>query len=209
MKSNLELMKEKILKRGREEAERILEKAEKEAEGIIKRAKEEGEREAEEIIRKAREEGERIKKSTISRLVFKERRNISTQIQKKVEGIINEIKERLKSIILGRRFKDFLELCVKTAIKSLGENSLKIVYDEVNVKITDEMVEHLKHKFDNVTIKIEPRKDLPPYTIMLEDESGKKALDASIETIINSNIDEIIIMINKEIREKMRGDSIQ
>ncbi|MHA1627263.1 MAG: V-type ATP synthase subunit E family protein [Candidatus Asgardarchaeia archaeon] len=204
MRSNLELMKEKILKRGREETDKILEKAEKEAEEIIRKAREEGEKEAEEIIRKAREEAERIKKSTISRLVFRERRNISIQMQKKVEGMINEIKERLKHIILGERFKDFLELCIKTAVESLGENSLRIVYDQVNVSIPDEVVEELRDKFGHVVIRMEPKKGLPPYTIILEDESGKKALDASIETIINSNLDEIIIMINKEVRSKMR-----
>ena len=204
MRSNLDLMKEKILRRGKEEADKILEKAEMEAEEIIKRAREEGEKEAEEIIRKAREEAERIKKSTTSRMVFRERRNISIQMQKKVEGMIKEIRDRLKHVILGERFKDFLELCIKTAVKSLGENTLRIVYDEVNVNIPDEIIEELRDKFDRIVIRMEPKKGLPPYTIILEDESGKKALDASIETIINSNLDEIIIMINKELRNKMR-----
>jgi V/A-type H+-transporting ATPase subunit E len=156
----LEVIKSEIIKRSREEAEKIISEAKKKAEETINSA----ERKAEEILAKSiKPEIAVMRKRILGAAQLEGRKMILKAKDEAISKVFNIVEEKLRKIVNGEdkehKYEDILFKLIKEAASKIDEKELIITSNEQTLAYLNNNLKEIENKLKNegfeVKLKIE------------------------------------------------------
>lgn len=145
MEPELKALKEAVLRKAKEKAEKIIEDAEKKAEIIIGEAKKERSKRINEVKLRIMKEVERRKVEKLSEVRIKGRKNIAEAKNRVINELINEVKEKLRKVDLKTRKTSLRKLLVEITPYILESKKTFITYVCPNDRdLIQEVINELK-----------------------------------------------------------------
>lgn len=188
-----EKIREAVLEKAKQEAEKIIAEAKKEAEKIIEKAQREWERKREQLKNRMLEEARRKAEEIIIGARIKARMKLTEVKREVIEEVLKNIENIVKKSIFDRR--ESVDILLKEAIKPL-RGDIRVYVAERDLGIAQEIAEKLSNNEIKV-VEVKPAKIMGG--VIAESIDGTVRIDNSYEARLELVRTRLIPVIQREL----------
>ncbi|MHA1270555.1 MAG: V-type ATP synthase subunit E [Candidatus Helarchaeota archaeon] len=203
LQEEIETLSKEIIESAEKKAETIIIEAKERSKKMLEDAKKEIVNQVREIYEMTEKRVERISDQMLFNTKLKFKRDLIKEKEKIIEGIFNQLVEKLKNLVNSEKYQEFLYKSIIKSINYLNENNVILILNENDLKSID--LDRIKKDLKKKNVNIEISDD----TLTSEDIGGFIIKIPNKNFELNNTIKEIIERKKDYLRTKIAHDLFQ